>query len=205
MGRRGRDGPFFGSMPACCSPGPRGTRPHPGSLALAALGPFAVCRAHSRPLSRPARALRCPRSGSFGLRLPLARHRCAGEPVPRLAALPVGRGAARCSGPGGPPRSLAAPGLRPPAARAPVPSGARCGCGLGCLRPALCRVGRACLPAALLPPWPPVPGCAAPPRRACLPRSSRRGARRLRGGCSPPLFGSAAAARPARRDSAAAG
>ena len=191
-------------MLPCGAPGARMAPTPPGCPSF--LGAFAVCRAHSRPLPCPARALRCPRAGSLGLRLPF-RHRCAGEPVPRLAALPIGRGAARRSGPGGPPP----PSLRPLAA-AP-----------GRLGPRLPRGGAL---------WPPAQGCGPPahaggpcarvPWLTPLPRpgaraggSPRAGLVSLaapaggRGGCgrgqARAFYGFAAAARPARRVSAAAG
>lgn len=140
--------------------GPRGARPRPGSLALAALGPFAVCRAHSRPLSCPARALCCPRSGSFGLRLRLAAHRS----LAKARSLPCLSGAARPVARG--PAAPRAPSLRRVAA-APRRLGPRFGWLPVWLRPCLAR--------------PPCVGAVSLGLRPCCPRVA---AARVRG--SPP-------------------
>ena len=189
------------SGPVCCRAGPRGTRPHPARLALASLR--AVCgmpRSRGPSLARPW-ALRAPGSGFARAAAAASRPRCAGQPVARLAALPVGRGAARRSGPGGPPP----PSLRLSAARAPARLAPGVAAPLLCCAVACVWWPRLAWLRACCPPCRRRPGGRLPPRRACFPRSSRRGARRLRGGCSPPLFGFAAAARPARLGSAAAG
>ena len=194
----------FGAGPDVVRRGPRGTRPHPGSLALAALGPSAVCGPVCGPsLARPW-ALCAPARAAVGLRLPF-RHRCAGQPVARLAALLVGRTARPSLGARRPPAPLAAPvrcGSR--AARAPARLSAP-GCSPLRLRAAALRSAARRSASAAPPLRLPPPGRAAPLRRACLPRSSRRGGRGLRGGCSPPFYGFAAPGRPAAGLSAAAG
>lgn len=180
--------------PACMAPfgAPGALRgPHPARLSLAAQTPlrdFCGVLAVRAPLS-PGSGPALPSLGSFGRRLPgQARHRCAGEPVPRLAALPIGHAARPSLGARRPPAPLAAPGrCGSRAARAPAPSGARCGCALALLRP-LC--GRACLAAGLLPPWPPVPGRAAPPAPGLFPSLlPPLGRPAAGGGHRPPFYG----------------
>lgn len=197
----------IGSGPVCCRAGPRGHYgPHPARLPLRGmLGASAVCRAHSRPLVRPARALRCPRAGSLGLRLPF-RHRCAGQPVARLAALPIGRGAARRSGPGGPPPPSLRRGLRPLGGSGPGSLG-----GPVWLRPCFAAPwpvsgGPGLLGCGLAVPGLPGARAGGSPRAGLISLAAPAGGR---GGCgrgqARAFYGFAAAARPARRVSAVAG
>lgn len=131
--------------------------PAPLVLALRGmLGPFAVCRAHSRPLARPARAPLAALARSLsGCGCRLRGTAAPGNQSPGL--LPCLSGAARpaAAGPGGPPRSLAAP------ARLRLPGGSGPG-SLGCpvwLRPCLAR--------------PPCVGAVSLGLRACCPRGPR--------------------------------
>ena len=185
-------------MLPCGAPGAQG--PAPPGCPCAMLGASKVCGAimaphlpglgHYAPLARAA----------FGLRLPF-RHRCAGQPVARLAALPIGHSPRPSLGARRPPAGLAAP----VGGSVPGSVGSRCGCALALLRPALCRVGRACLAAGLLPPCRRRPAQRLPPA-ALVSLAPPAGGR---GGCgrgqARAFYGFAAAARPARLGSAAAG
>jgi len=182
--------------------------PAPLVLALRGmLGPSSVCGAHRAAPPLPGLGpLRLPLArAAVGLRLPF-RHRCAGQPVARLAALPIGRAPARRSGRGGPPPPSLRRGLRPLGGSGPGSLGSghygprRKGSGPPpCGRPL--RSGA--LACAVAPPR--CPGGRLPPA-ALVSLAPPAGGR---GGCgrgqARAFYGFAAAARPARRVSAAAG